>query len=1154
MTQKLIKFKNVSKNFLPRNSFVSIASMVTAFIVSIACSYICYIIFKNGDQAYSDIVVGNITTLGLFKSIDFYIYYTFIIVYIIMFLGLNCFYNKKIKNMDDTQVELNQFHIFFSLLPAILVLLFKINYIPIFYLCFIMFIIVVIMGMRKYGMKDSNISKIAVSCFFMYLSSAGVLALVNYYMPNIADKVYKYFIPLLWVLLSIASYFLYIFAKSNFKNEDAVINRILAITQLIVPFILFSLINTRFFYRGTPYIPIYYERFKNIILFVIVILCLSNLFTLINSFIKSKINHSVSLNTIIPFVAVCFWNTGYNLVIDADQFHTGEVAIVYQQIIDFGQKWGSEFTSVLQGLGFSLSWLNDIVFGGTFATFTQTNNLLLIIIAILTIIFLYQIIDHKWLVLLVAPILPTLLMNRTFLIAPVYLFLLNKKLISNPVKWTYGYILSCIICVWYQPTYGGAVAASLIPVLIYIWYKEFKNKTVFDLKNKKSLLKFGFFLLSIIIIGISCIPMIMNAIHFLKTNGYETLIANGINISQTIAYQPSFLTGYALFDRILELLAKYGTGLLSIIIMLYVFLRYVVSEKDNVKQIQGFILTVSTIISYSIMLPAILTRIDPGITRIGFVGFIYFGFLTWILLYLFRNNIRLKPLAFIIGGVALATGLYIINPAYFQIHQKAYGIVTIPDNAIYTNPKENKLDNLGYAFVSSEQYLNEAMTINELCNILLNKNQTYYDLTDKSIYYLLTNKKVPGLYVSPIVCANEFLQTESIKQLKKNDVPIVFINQPLNYIGVSQSLRSYRLYRYFLDQDYNFVRYKRCNFLIRSDIDLKLIQNQIESIDLSNQVGICDDLIDESSYNSSLLEKLTIEDIVASRSIEIVDNHMKITAGGDSHAIFHSDNQIDYNNIQLFEIKLRNQPTANMTGQIFLDTERVSQNENNSIQFKVESNRILIPVYKFEQLKLDTKLVNFRIDFDNVAEGTDVTVDSINIYTLDEDQIANIANQFDEIEKGVPDNRLDDIFHQPNLMYLPSQWGKSFELMSNRFIASDSIENKQKQVTDIPYNNYFKFVKGVPGDKGEFLRLKLDCGNNNNLDATLILKGINKNGNNLHEEFQFVANGGDVLIPIASSPNCLQSQKITGFDIIFSSSGKKYNVGLEEAVLYQLIK
>lgn len=1152
------KIENQMKSFLPKSPKVALKGTISSFVLALISSLICYFLFRNGIQPYHDIVVGNITLPGVFKNVDFYTYFTFVFVYIVTFLILIRTNNKRQPDNDNGKVEgkFGLFHIILGIVPVFTFMALKMGTFPIFNLCFYLFLLLAALYLNKSKLDSDNIEKLITSLFFTYLSSSGVLAAAGYFLPGLADRVTKYFVPVLWLVLCLESFVIYLISSNKLKiNKSTVIDLNSVVTQIIVPLCLFSLINTRYIYKGNGYMPVQYDRFKRIVIAVIILLIVINIITVAAAFIKKKRIQSVFISTIVSFISVCFWDTGYNLLINTDQFHTGETAVVYQQIVNIGQKWGSEFVSVLQGLGFFLSWLNEVVFGGTYATYTQAQNLLLVLAGVLTVILLYPIIEHKWLILLIAPVMPLFYMNRIFLIAPVFLLLLNPKIIKSPVKWSYCYILTCILHILYQPTYGGAVAASLVPALFLIWYKEFKNKANLNFKNLGNKIKLAGFLISVIVIGVFCLPIILNALHFLRTNGYETMIGNGVSVMQTLKYTPNYLTGYTLLDMIIQFILKFGSGLAAVIIMLYMLITYIIKQNDHIKMVQGFILTVSAGISFFLMLPAVFTRIDPGISRIGGLGFIFFGFLIPILIYLYRKEIKIKSVAVFICGLCLCAGFYVTFPSYLQIHEKANSVVNIPYDAVYAKPEETGIKNLGYAFVQNEQYLHEAMVINEVCNYLLKNDQTYYDFTDKSVYYLLANRKVPGLYVSSMVAANEVLQNESIERLKNNDVPLIFVNQPLRYMGVSESLRSYRIYRYFIEQDYKFMSYKNCNFLVRKDINLTPIQRDIEFVDLSNKIGLYDDKIDESTYNSTKLLELSRKDISYSNSIKVADSSMSIV-GVDPYIIFNTSAQTDFNKIQLIEINLKNMPSVGMTGQLFVQTEKIGHNEKNSIHVDIKSKRILIPLYKYDQFKLDSKLVTLRLDFDNVPNNTDVSVDNIKLYSLTDIQKEELAKQYAKLTKNDTDNRLDDAFHQVDLMQLPYQWGHSFDLMQDRFLSSGTAESNEKnvKVNVVQVNVHFDMKQAISGSNGEFLKLNLDYGDNKKRSAVLVVKGTDINGNPLSENFQFTTASDKLLIPVGSSPNCLQAKEITGFDLVLTPDIVPYEVKIKDAQMYQLTK
>lgn len=1137
---------NLLKKVLPKNSKVSLISSIIAAIVSLLFSILIYVRFSNGEQIYNDIVAGNITIPGIYKEIDFISYYVFFISYIFIYFCMNIYLGTKDFFVKEINDGFNKGDILVGLFPVVISIVLKMGSLSTYQACFIAYYLLMVLYLKLLKLDNNLIVKICIFIYSIYLTLSGVLAVLTYYKPDISDKLVIYFYPFLFLIYLTLSVYLFINQKKIALLKDKLIDLLILVSQLLIPLNLFSLINTRYYYNGNQYILHNQKTFQNLILILVLILICENVFLLVK-YLKSNIKSTFSIVTIITFVAVNLWNSNYNFLIDTDQFHTGETAVVFQQITEYGMKWNKEFVSVLQGLGYILSGLNELLFNGTFATYVQTQNFFMVLIAIITSIILYFIIDKKWLLLFICPIMPLFWMNRTYLIVPVYLLLICKKIISKPILWSYLYIITCILHVWYQPTYGGAVAASLLPVFIYIWYNEIKNNNIKKYKTNILIL----FLISVILIAGLCVPMLLDIFYFLRTNGFETKITNGVSIKQTILSQPLFFTGITKIDLLIQTVVKFGSGIISLLIMIYMFFTHVISQENYEKKIQGMILTLSTALSYILMLPAIFTRIDPGISRIGATGAIYFGFLNIILLYIYWNEIKIKKITMIISGFALCVCLYTINqyPQYFDIHKKANNVVYIPDDAIYVEPSSTGMDNLGYSFLNDPNYIHEATTLNKLCQLLLKDNQTYYDMTDKSIYYLFTNKKVPGIYASPLVASNKLIQKDVIKSLEKNDIPIVFINKPLRYIGVSESIRVYRIFRYFLQKDYKYVRYNGCDFLIRGDVDLKPIQNEIEIFDISNEIGVYDSMINNEIYDSNLIEKIQLNNISYTHNVIVNQNQVQII-GDDPFIIYDSFSNVNLKNISLVEIILNDNNNKDLRGQLFVQTSVFNHNETNTIHFNMSNNKILIPIYKYSQFDIDSELINIRLDFDNVKLGDQITLESINLYTMDINQINDFEHQYTIISSSLTDNRLNEIFHQPDLGYLPIQWGQNFHRMKSDF----RLEEQSKAIY---YDNSkteakISFNKELSGDKFEYLKMDISISENEEIKSTIFIRGIDENGNFLSEAFNLVICNGSVLIPIGSSPNCLRAKSINNVDILFEENNTDINISNLE--VYSLIE
>lgn len=977
------KIKNEISNFVLTDPPRGIRNFFLSFIAGFLGMVAVYLSFRNNDQIFTDIVLDAMAFEDGNKAAEFYARGSFFVIYIISFIALNKWPvgSKHIKEQSERSL--------FGIIGICLFFLFwgiKTCGMDREKTSLVIIILGLVLYLYKRRVNGKMVLDILGGIYCIYLSLSGVMAFVHYVVPKWNDVIYRYsnvMIAFGVIIFGILYLHMVIYKSAWCSKGNFAI-------QALIPLNLISIIGVDYWYRGEKIVVADYKKFILLILGLCILLVVWGAI----QYKKKAADYKgvfLTLPNILSYGIIGLWNTGYNLIINQDPYHVGETASVWNQVFEMGQKWGDEFVSVLQGMGLLKSAVNEWVFEGNIATYVQTGYILEAMACIIIVAALYQLIENKAILLFVTPLLPFFAMDRMYLIAWVYFFLLNPAYIKKPVKWTYCYILTCVVHVFYQPTYGGAVAFSLLPIFIYIWYMEHKKNAVFEFTVKHNRRIMIPFIASCILIAIMCIPMLKSALQFLSNNGYETQNANGTLFEKFYNYGMITLTGSESIDVALFLFARLGTGLLAFGLLVYFFSAYVIKDCDDIRKIQGLILTVSAGISYIMIMPAVLTRIDGGLSRIGVSSCIYFcGFIS-MLLYLYRSEIRFKNLSLLLLGVIGCVCIYIKTPEYFTIHKKAVEKVEISEEVLHINSSYSGLSNWGDVFLTDENYLHEAMILNEVCNSLLGEEQTYFDATDRQINYFYTNRRVPGVYASPYNMYNNILQEQTLKKLENEDYPIIFAHNVIPYA----SLRSYRVYRDYMLQDYNFVVYKDVSFMIRDDIDITPIEKDISYIEH------CED-----------------------------------------------------------------------------------------------------------------------------------TVQSIN-----------------------------NVFHIPNLQYLASEWGMSWENMKERFERVYQVHtDKQKYVVEnTEYGIEFKINESISGKSAEFLRISLEYSDYEEKNAHVIVRGKDRNNQSFEERLQFISKEGDkrnqslLLIPIGSSPQCLKANMISGIDLVFEPSDAPYEVSVDEMELYSLV-
>jgi len=414
-------------------------------------------------------------------------------------------------------------------------------------------------------------------------------------------------------------------------------------------------------------------------------------------------------------------------------------------------------------------------------------------------------------------------------------------------------------------------------------------------------------------------------------------------------------------------------------------------------------------------------------------------------------------------------------------------------------------------------------------------------MTDRSIYYLYTGRKVPGKYVSSMVSANEYIQTEVIEQLEKNDIPLVFVNDAV-FSGLSTSIRYYRIYRYFLSRDYHLINYKGNSFLVRSDIDLNPIKNNIKN---KNVLNLSFDQM--QSLNATPFPALSMnkDNILFTNDLTPISEGFSIN-GNDPHAVLGYDDTykpISVSEIKYIELVMPEDITSPISAQLFIEPDQSYIGWEYSINFTISSRHTFLPVDSISSLQAPGNLKYIRFDVDNKAVGSNYPLITMNIYTNNDkflECIQEFANSFN-------DNGLNERFFIPNFAMLPLEWGRNFDKMKQRFSKNESLSflsNSLGQIEMVPKS----LQKGLDM---EFVLLKTS--NVSKIQDILInVSGVDEYGRifSLPFSFRTSPDNSDYLIPFGSAPTFLRARSIDRLTLLTNDNLLQIN----DAVAARLIK
>lgn len=1035
------RFKNDIHDMEPQTAaFSAFLSGVVATLISM-----CYfVVGQNGREKYTDIVSDYLALDGVYKGVDVKAFYILICSFVILFYVIY----RGLKKRD-----------------------FRLQ------LC-----------TRKSSGRGETLKNGIFSYIYIYLALTGIEALIQF-SGRVDISEYSNWVMLLTVVTWVG---ITVFMR---RSSDK-IGRYISYLQALIPCNILGIINTRYIYQENEVRSVALEQLKSVIVVVWLVMEVACLGIIIRKYCKKQ-KATLQVTTVVAMLMILAWNCDYDLLINTDTFHMGETAIVYNQIVNLEQRWGIDFSSIMQGMGLMLSGINEWLFDGKFSMYMQSINFLLLCFAVLLGIVAYRYAkDSAWFFLYLS-FMPALLMDRTYLIIITFLILINKKLLENIYLWTYVFVLLCIANVFYQPTYGGAVCASLLIPFVVMWRAEI-------IKSEQTIVRYFLrkrqlvFLISLILIGVCCIPLLHNAIVFLAENGKSTAEANGITILQSAKYFPvtTAIFGNKYLACLIVYLIRYALGPLVLMALFYYFVVYKEKVTDCVTRMQLLILSISGSVSYILMINATFNRIDSGLSRIGNVNCIYSCLLVIALLLLWRN-LPSKMMPGILIGIMCFCGLYVNDFSLFTINEKVCTVVEIPEDAVFIKEEEHGLQNLGDVFTDNELYIYEAKILNEVCLKLLDENQTYYDCMDKSIYYNYTNKKVPSYHVAQYTLGGSTdLQEKAIKNMQKQDVPVIFIKgvESTSYI----SKRCYLMYRYLIQLDYRLIQYKGCYFLVDKEIDLTPIQTDIADM----QWQWLTDNSEFANYIDKLRKKETSNK----------NNNLSNINGTDIAVI-------RFNNTE----ELAGVLDAELDGRMVSMVVNVGQ-----------QGALVLPTYLADKISVE------------LSENLEECIQEVAFYNIAESKISEFDDKVQEIMEESELNKLNQALGANSVGYAAEEWGNNFDNMNEKFsLVSDLTKNIDETEAGA---FIIEDISNVAGENAEFLYLQLE-NKQENVVATVITNGTDRNGNDFSESLDIALKYKDsaLLIPIGCSPRVLTASEIESIEIHLSTS----DVEVEKACLYE---
>lgn len=1005
---KLSNLLSFIKNTTTTKSLV--LSIFSSIICSSLLSIILWFFMKNKSESYTDIIVGHITWINFYKSSDYVLIYTFLSLFLFFLFPFLFMFNKifgsktnKISVIDDEPPFGWIFNVIVvGFIYSVSIWLFTGDYTKFGFITTLSLAMLLLAFLYKFVVnksKDTSIGPLTtvlslalVNTIFLYLSGNAILVFIKQCFPlsfiNHPKKA-------LWIVSFTIVVGILFFVYAVLKKVD--MNKIFKFTyfiQIPIPLLLLIVIND-VYQQGNKIIemniPIYTKFFIWGLTLFFIWYCIIKFKK--NRCTEFRVDKLVLWPTALATSCFLSYRTPAFSSLLRDDFHFGEIILPWQQIIQFNQHSYSEFVSVQGLLGLLYGGVNNLFFEGTSSSFPMAAMFIVVLFGVITTGIVCNVFGSAWGMLFSLLAYPVL--DRSTLIFPVFLILLNRKLIRNPLSWFLTWSWLSLIHCFYSPNFGPALTLATLPFAIYMLVRLFSTKKIVQLWRSSKITIFSLVIFHVLAVTL-LLPYMLQLIKFLLDNSSTNTLAYGISMFEGKIVPKWFPNWFdsELFNWIFWQMIRSGPTILCFVLLTYVILKFHSSnnseEIDFSQRFQIYYLSLGGILLILFLIPYSFGRIDTGsISRPGVLSLLSFGTLLFFMLIVSRrlfNKWMFIAIIAVIIGYRSAFSFY----QFEKLPSRAIETIKVPNSTIFVDGSDIGLPNLGTIFIDKEK-LNEIVSFKDTINSLLKDDETYFDLTNRSALYYYVNKPVPSLYSADYVSANYSMQSKVIGQVEKNNPPIAFIGPATRLDGGPASIRSYRLYKWLLDNEYVYYEKNNFQFMIRPDRYDELSLGDSER-DYSNNLA--------KVFHITELRKIPIAwgnsfkymqerfNLVESSMKQVSLHDLSVTSeqwneatGKDPYIEWNFNKGINgaVHEFALIDIEISGSTTGSIRGQVFF-AEEGNFSEERSFKFDLHNGAVLLPLGS-SPYWLNQNITKFRLDLDGLGRAK-FKVKSVQFYNL----------------------------------------------------------------------------------------------------------------------------------------------------------------------------
>lgn len=504
-----------------------------------------------------------------------------------------------------------------------------------------------------------------------------------------------------------------------------------------------------------------------------------------------------------------------------DDFHVGESLVQWQQIVRFGARPFRDYIPVPGLSGAVGGAVNAALFEGTLSSYPASLRVVGCLVAVALVGLVAGIAGRGWAVASVL-VTPVLVSDRVWVPILLLLLLAQPGLLRRPGWWLAVDAVAGAVAVLLMPSTGATAALATVPVaavMLAVWIAR--------LRTERNIGRALVPLAAAAAVLLPAASMLLDVVRYLRLSQSSNVLAYGLGLHQFPDVPPYDFGGVlpssvaaAAFEAV-----RFGAWLFVLPALLALGVGALRRRRAGLPATPAMALIAMTAAFVVGVAPYAWGRIDPqALSRPGLVSLAALSLLLPLCLALLGTRARAAGALLLAMSLPLATLTSQWSPT--ATIGSALSPAQVPGGWVATNGDDVGLSALGrHAWLPPDR-LEEALSLQRALDEFAGPRAPYYDFTNRAALYALLGRASPTAFTGEYYAADERLQRAVLRQLE-GAPPVVALADTAPSreprlpdpapIAMSASVRSYRIYRWFLEQHYQPVLRSGALLLVRAD-------------------------------------------------------------------------------------------------------------------------------------------------------------------------------------------------------------------------------------------------------------------------------------------------------------------------------------------------